>query len=88
MRGGVREVSQPVAGWTFRLMVDLTSFRQALADLQRQVDELDGIKAGYHEEVLEGEDEVSYLDRKERHELISDLGSRPGKNRIRRPKSA
>jgi hypothetical protein len=27
--------------------------------LQRQVDELDGIKAGYHEEVLEGEDEVS-----------------------------
>lgn len=41
------------------LMVDLTSFRQALADLQRQVDELDGIKAGYHEEVLEGEDEVS-----------------------------
>jgi hypothetical protein len=40
-------------------MVDLTSFRQALADLQRQVDELDGIKAGYHEEVLEGEDEVS-----------------------------
>lgn len=42
------------------LMIDLTSFRQALADLQRQVDELDGIKAGYHEEVLEGEDEVSY----------------------------
>jgi hypothetical protein len=40
-------------------LLDLTSFRQALADLQRQVDELDGIKAGYHEEVLEGEDEVS-----------------------------
>jgi hypothetical protein len=38
---------------------DLDSFRVALAELQRQVDELDGIKAGYHEEVLEGEDEVS-----------------------------
>lgn len=38
---------------------DLDAFRQALADLQRQVDELDGIKAGYHEEVLQGEDEVS-----------------------------
>lgn len=41
------------------IKADLTSFRQALSDLQRQVDELDGIKAGYHEEVLEGEDEVS-----------------------------
>lgn len=41
--------------------IDLTSFRQALSDLQRQVDELDGIKAGYHEEVLEGEDEVRPL---------------------------
>lgn len=40
---------------------DLTSFRQALSDLQRQVDELDGIKAGYHEEVLEGEDEVGSI---------------------------
>jgi hypothetical protein len=28
--------------------------------LQRQVDELDAIKAAYHEEVLEGEDEVSH----------------------------
>jgi len=56
-------------------MVDLTSFRQALADLQRQVDELDGIKAGYHEEVLEGEDEVSFM--VPGHELMVDLGSRP-----------
>lgn len=40
---------------------DLQSFKQALADLQRQVDELDAIKAGYHEEVLEGEDEVSRI---------------------------
>jgi hypothetical protein len=38
---------------------DLQSFRAALAELQRQVDELDAIKAAYHEEVLEGEDEVS-----------------------------
>ncbi|KAK4688074.1 hypothetical protein P7C73_g2047, partial [Tremellales sp. Uapishka_1] len=37
---------------------DLQSFRLALAELQRQVDELDGLKARYHEEVLEGEDEV------------------------------
>ncbi|ORY27456.1 hypothetical protein BCR39DRAFT_538086 [Naematelia encephala] len=37
---------------------DLQSFRQALAELQRQVDELDGLKATYHEEVLEGEDET------------------------------
>ncbi|ORX33655.1 hypothetical protein BD324DRAFT_209742 [Kockovaella imperatae] len=37
---------------------DLQQFRQALAELQKQVDELDAIKAGYHEEVLEGEDEV------------------------------
>ena len=37
---------------------DLQSFRQALSELQRQVDGLDGLKAGYHEEVLEGEDEV------------------------------
>jgi hypothetical protein len=33
----------------------------ALAELQRQVDELDAIKASYHEEVLDGEDEVSYV---------------------------
>lgn len=39
---------------------DLQQFRQALADLQRQVDELDSIKASYHEEVLEGEDEVGH----------------------------
>ncbi|WWC68675.1 uncharacterized protein I206_102608 [Kwoniella pini CBS 10737] len=37
---------------------DLQQFRQALAELQRQVDELDSMKAGYHEEVLEGEDEI------------------------------
>ncbi|EIW66623.1 hypothetical protein TREMEDRAFT_15956, partial [Tremella mesenterica DSM 1558] len=37
---------------------DLQSFRLALAELQSQVDELDALKAGYHEEVLEGEDEI------------------------------
>jgi len=62
-------------GVEFELMLDLTSFRQALADLQRQVDELDGIKAGYHEEVLEGEDEVSSM--VPGHELMVDLGPRP-----------
>jgi hypothetical protein len=43
-----------------RHLSDLQSFRAALAELQRQVDELDAIKAAYHEEVLEGEDEVSH----------------------------
>ncbi|KAL1410327.1 hypothetical protein Q8F55_004334 [Vanrija albida] len=37
---------------------DLNQFRQALADLQRQVDELDAIKLNYHEEVLESEEEA------------------------------
>jgi len=39
--------------------IDLQSFKQALAELQRKVDDLDSLKAGYHEEVLECEDEVS-----------------------------
>jgi len=70
------------------LMIDLTSFRQALADLQRQVDELDGIKAGYHEEVLEGEDEVSLLVLIHMYrELMADLGSCTRKDRICRQKS-
>lgn len=37
---------------------DLSQFRTALAELQRQVDELDGIKLQYHEEVLEAEEET------------------------------
>ncbi|WVO15372.1 hypothetical protein L204_103029 [Cryptococcus depauperatus] len=37
---------------------DLQQFRQALTELQKQVDELDALKASYHEEVLEGEDEL------------------------------
>lgn len=40
---------------------DLNAFRAALVELQRQVEELDGIKMGYHEEVLEAEGEVSLL---------------------------
>ena len=39
---------------------DLQSFRSALAQLQRQVDELDALKAEYHEEVLVGEDDVRF----------------------------
>lgn len=39
-------------------MTDLQQFRQALGELQKQVDELDSIKAAYHEEVLESEEEV------------------------------
>lgn len=37
---------------------DLQQFRDALAELQRQVDELDAIKLGYHEEVLDAEEET------------------------------
>lgn len=70
MPGGEREVRCTVLLHRGRLChawaeltrkPDLQSFKQALADLQRQVDELDAIKAGYHEEVLEGEDEVSRI---------------------------
>lgn len=38
--------------------IDLQSFRTALAELQRQVNELDSLKLHYHEEVLDGEDEI------------------------------
>lgn len=37
---------------------DLQSFRQALVVLQRQVDELDELKARHYEEILEHEEEV------------------------------
>jgi hypothetical protein len=37
---------------------DLSSFRKTLELLQRQVDEIDVLKADYHEEVAEGEEEI------------------------------
>lgn len=37
---------------------DLDAFRAALAELQRQVEEMDNIKGEYHREVLEGQDEI------------------------------
>lgn len=55
----IRKTESEQLGGGKRRKRDLDSFRVALAELQRQVDELDAIKAGYHEEVLEGEDEVS-----------------------------
>ena len=58
MDGDVREVRYFPINVEHMFTVDLQQFRQALAELQRQVDELDAIKAEYHEEVLEGEDEV------------------------------
>ena len=37
---------------------DLQSFREALAVLQRQVDELDELKAQHYQEIMEHEEEV------------------------------
>lgn len=37
---------------------DLQSFREALAVLQRQVDDLDGLKAQHYQEIMEHEEEV------------------------------
>lgn len=37
---------------------DLQSFREALAILQRQVDELDELKGQHYQEILEHEEEV------------------------------
>ena len=39
-------------------MIDLQTFREALAVLQRQVDELDELKAHHYQEIVEHEEEV------------------------------
>lgn len=39
-------------------MTDLQTFREALTVLQRQVDELDDLKASHYTEILEHEEEV------------------------------
>lgn len=53
------------------------------------MDELDGIKAGYHEEVLEGEDEVSCQTWRDRFgPNVIGMGQCTGKDRICRSKSA
>lgn len=66
---------------------DLQSFRSALSQLQRLVDELDALKAEYHEEVLIGEDEVSAVSRLG-CKLISDVGHCAFENGVRRAQSA
>jgi len=38
--------------------LDLQSFREALVVLQRQVDDLDGLKAQHYQEIMEHEEEV------------------------------
>ena len=38
--------------------IDLQSFREALAVLQRQVDELDDLKVQHYQEIVEHEEEV------------------------------
>lgn len=40
------------------LSPDLQSFREALAVLQKQVDELDELKAQHYQEIIEHEEEV------------------------------
>lgn len=82
---------------------DLNAFRAALAELQRQVEELDGIKMGYHEEVLEGEGEVCPLpslgnespnvcgskrQRRVQKLIDADMGYSLGQSRLCRPLSA
>ena len=39
-------------------VIDLQTFREALAVLQRQVDELDELKAHHYQEIVEHEEEV------------------------------
>jgi len=41
-----------------RLSIDLQSFREALTVLQRQVDELDEMKAQHYQNIMEAEEEV------------------------------
>ncbi|KDN43794.1 hypothetical protein K437DRAFT_237021 [Tilletiaria anomala UBC 951] len=53
---------------------DLNSFRRALAELQRQVDELDELKADYYNEVLESEQEMwEFIQSKVTHLVRSQL---------------
>ena len=40
------------------MFLDLQSFREALAVLQRQVDELDDLKVAHYQEIMEHEEEV------------------------------
>ena len=40
------------------LCADLQSFREALVVLQRQVDDLDDLKASHYQEIVEHEEEV------------------------------
>jgi hypothetical protein len=42
----------------YRVWVDLQSFREALTVLQRQVDDLDEMKALHYQEIMEHEEEV------------------------------
>jgi hypothetical protein len=40
------------------VFIDLQSFREALSVLQRQVDDLDELKASHYQEIVEHEEEV------------------------------
>jgi len=42
----------------FTLTLDLQNFREALAVLQRQVDDLDELKAAHYQEIVDHEEEV------------------------------
>jgi hypothetical protein len=51
-------IVEPFCIYQARSRVDLQTFREALAILQRQVDELDDLKAQHYQEILEHEEEV------------------------------
>lgn len=47
-----------VMGRSLQLLLDLQTFREALAILQRQVDDLDDLKAQHYQEIVEHEEQV------------------------------
>ena len=47
-----------LVAWMLTSVPDLQTFREALAVLQRQVDDLDQLKASHYQEIVEHEEEV------------------------------
>lgn len=47
-----------IASHTYTSSPDLQSFREALQVLQRQVDDLDELKANHYQEIMEHEEEI------------------------------
>lgn len=47
-----------ITSHTYTFSPDLQSFREALQVLQRQVDDLDELKANHYQEIMEHEEEI------------------------------